>query len=245
MSSPSVCAVCLTADRPELTARAVKCFLEQRYEPKSLLLFDSGHSPYRADSRHATVGYTYYKRNGRDTIGLLRNLANGQVQADIIMHWDSDDWSHPYRMGEQVAELEASRVDVVGYGKLLFWDSRPLQMGVNAEAWMYDNAGRGHWMPGTTLCYWKNAWRRREFPERKVVAEDSEWLQHISTKAGCFYGTACEANPVPRMIAHLHGGNTAKVDPADLVKQGATQWRRMPEWDGFCRERMTACNGTQ
>ena len=189
MSSPSVTAICLTADRQELTERAVRCFLAQRYEPKTLLLFDSGHAALRSDSRHASVAHVRYRKSG-ETIGMLRNLANGQVNSDVIMHFDSDDYSHPFRMAEQVAELEASKTDVVGYAQLLFWDTskpcptcnggrgnmlphcptcglqydpaRPVPVG---EAWMYDNAGRGKWMPGTTLCYWKNTWRRREFPD--------------------------------------------------------------------------------
>lgn len=241
MSSPSVTAVCLVSDRPELTERAVRCFLAQRYEPKTLLLFDSGHAALRSDSRHASIAHVRFRKQG-ETIGLLRNLANGQVNSDIIMHWDSDDYSHPFRMAEQVAELEACQRDVVGYAQLLFWDTteKPSTTGHPIdEAWMYDNAGRGKWMPGTSLCYWKNTWRRREFPDRQI-AEDAQWLEYATTKAANYFGWgyASGNDTEPRMIAHLHGGNTAGVDPQALIKQGSTQWHRREDFDSICKEKM-------
>lgn len=239
LSSPSVTAVCLTADRQELTERAVRCFLAQRYEPKTLLLFDSGHASLRADSRHASIAHVRYRKAG-DTIGTLRNLANGQVSSEIIMHFDSDDWSHPFRMAEQVAELEASQRDVVGYAQLLFWNTRQIAGKWETPpdtAWMYDNAGIGSRMPGTTLCYWKNTWRRNEFPDRQIM-EDVKWMERVTSKAANYYGFGLGGNHEPRMIAQLHGSNTADVDPAWMIRQGTSQWRETPKWIEFCQERM-------
>ena len=53
MSNPSVCAVMLTADRPELTRQAVECFRRQTYDPicRTLLIFDSGNDTDWYDSR--------------------------------------------------------------------------------------------------------------------------------------------------------------------------------------------------
>ena len=43
---------------------------------------------------------------------------------------------------------------------------------------------------------------------------------------------------VPRMIARIHGGNTSTAyDPA-LMRASEMQgsgWRRVPEWDSYCR----------
>lgn len=39
---PTVCAILLTCDRPELAAKAVECFRKQTYGNKTLLIWDSG-----------------------------------------------------------------------------------------------------------------------------------------------------------------------------------------------------------
>ena len=54
-------------------------------------------------------------------IGTLRNLANERSNTDILIHWDDDDYSHPNRIAEQVALLQSSGADVVGYREMLFW----------------------------------------------------------------------------------------------------------------------------
>ncbi len=39
------------------------------------------------------------------------------------------------------------------------------------------------------------------------------------------------------MIASIHGGNTS-TQYADLGRVESNNWRRAPEWDAHCRERM-------
>ena len=121
LSDPTVCAVCITADRPELTRKAVACFEAQTYQAKRLVIYDTSKAAgeivrYRGHFQHVVVG------GSQQTIGDLRNSANAFASADeVIVHWDSDEHSHPNRIAEQVALLQSSGADVVGYREMLFW----------------------------------------------------------------------------------------------------------------------------
>ena len=128
--TPTVCAVMLTADRPELAKRAVECFRRQTYPNKTLLIYDTGTD----DAEDCPADYPLIiwipEEARRRTIGELRNAANSHIEgvevhlesgttkdcgavgiihwADIIIHWDDDDYSHPNRIAEQVALLQSS-----------------------------------------------------------------------------------------------------------------------------------------
>src|SRR6185436_15303374 len=142
MSNPTVCAMCLVNGRAEMVKRAIKAFKEQTYTGERWLLsFNDGSGA---------------------TIGTLRNRAVESIRADIIVHWDSDDWSHPRRIEEQVALLQSSGKECVGYREMLFWDSRECQGRAAdgssvgpptrvAAAWLYTNRDTRYCL-GASLC---------------------------------------------------------------------------------------------
>jgi hypothetical protein len=157
MRQPTVSAICLTADRQAYTDRAVQCFLSQTYDNSRLLIYDTGKKPYR----HENIGSSrlVFIHDGAEmagTIGKLRNAAHAVTDSEVLIHWDSDDWSAPHRIEEQVRLLQASNADIVGYNDLLFWDS------LKSEAWMWRHAD--HKSPvGTSLCYWRKYWETHPF----------------------------------------------------------------------------------
>ncbi len=275
MSKPLVVGVMLTADRPEMTARAILSFEMQTYPNKKLAIIDSGKVDYfpiwvgKGPMIHRHV-------NPGPAIGQLRNIANESAAfmgADIIAHFDSDDWSHPTRLEEQVALLQAVGTDAVGYNDMLYCD--------HGEAWWYEH-GWHQYALGGSLCYWRKAWERVKFQESEqakddigclkfdgqgkpimeplVSGEDSRWLRSgikclgVSS-CGCAECGAGSGNvlpycpncglrydpnrsvPVvtkePRMVCEIHGGNTSSH-----VLQDNEQWKRVPEWDEYCRERL-------
>ena len=223
MRNPTVCAVCITADRPVQTARAIRSFMAQTYKNKYLLIFDTS-------KKGAVVGESKLgpqvilvkaDRKESDTIGSLRNLANGLcANADILCHWDSDDWSHPLRIAEQVADLDhCASSSATGYADMIFWDS------VKQEAWHYH-----HYMPnyavGTSLMYPRTTWVQKPFPELGK-GEDSAWIKGLVV-----FGTGSHIRQ-PRMIAEVHGGNTSS-----RIVYDSEQFTRVPHRDQYCREHM-------
>jgi hypothetical protein len=130
MTEPTVAAIMLTRDRPELARKAVECFKTQTYERKMMVIWDSGDVALDMD---AVENYPFQiwcrTEVGRGPIGKLRNdaatwICDGPTSITdptIFVHWDDDDYSHPNRISEQVALLQASGADVVGYNDMLFW----------------------------------------------------------------------------------------------------------------------------
>jgi len=234
----------LANGRKAMVQRAVRSFITQSYAEsyRALLILETSprgpDSAAWADVLGTFPGVNVIQRSElhRLTIGTLRNEAGRCTCADIIIHWDSDDWSHPQRIAEQVSRLEASGNEAVGYRDMLFWrTSPPVEQGYPTsidDAWLYTNRNPQYCL-GTSLCYWREVWQRNPFPDTSA-GEDTLWLRTIRSEGQPFRpyfeaGKFCE----PRMIASIHGGNTyAKIDPH------AEEWRRVPEWDAHCREMM-------
>lgn len=198
------------------------------------------------------------------TIGELRNhackyasahYAESWTRPEIFVTMDDDDYSHPNRIAEQVGLLESSGADVVGYREALFWRTparipvRPLEEPMpeyfdikSGEAWLYYTPSPAYAIGGS-LCYWRKTWERKPFPDapkRNAAgelgsAEDVLWMRGLKV---CGVGSIGECqchepakNHTPRFIGRIHGGNTMPYN----VEENPDSWRRVPEWDEYCR----------
>lgn len=252
MKDPLVCAVMLTKDRVAMAARAIISFRRQTYEPKVMLIANGGPGPiYDVEPENIIEPCLI----GLDalSIGEKRNMACGWVadrviqRPDIFVHWDDDDWSHPNRIAEQVALLQQSGKDAVGYNDALFYieGNRPPNGkdfyvgGVSAQqAWLYQNHTPRYAL-GTSLCYWRRTWERVKFPD-KMRGEDKDWVASVNclgvssmVHAGAEYDVLNSEIPEPRMIASIHAGNGVRID-----ERAKHHWTRVAEWDTYCAERM-------
>jgi len=224
-----------------MTRRAIGSFREQTYQNRVLLVYDSGEAhPELCRGGTPMEWYVPTVRDNR-SIGELRNHAIQMVSAaDIIVTWDSDDASHPNRIAEQVAHLQASGADVVGYSELLFWRTFPHReekYGASGEAWIYKSMTSNS-APGTSLCYKRSFWEQHPFADlpknNQGTGEDVEFLKgaKVSTVSSIVDGE-------PRLVASIHGGNSMSYDIEAQIARGADRsWLRAPEFDSYCRERM-------
>ena len=214
----------LTADRQQMTDRAVRCFEAQHYANKSLLILDTGGVRYRLPpGPHAGVSIIYAIRSERETLGDLRNHVASLIPADsVIVHWDSDDWSYYGRIREQVAALVCNpTAECVGYHDAMFYDTWKKQ------AYHWQSNLQPNAILGGSAMYWRTAWERVQFPKLNY-AEDSEWLKEVRTVA------ITKPYPSPRMIITQHGGNTRALDFGYLCEHSPDAWRRAKEWDEYC-----------
>ncbi len=232
MRQPSVTAVCLTADRQQYTDRAAQCFLAQTYINSRLLIYDTGTKPYVVDRIASTrIQIARAEDAPRRTIGALRNEAHAVADSEVLIHFDSDDWSAPHRIEDQVKLLVNSNADIVGYNNLLFWDS------LRSEAWMYQHPD--HKFPiGTSLCYWRKYWAAHPFKETDA-GEDFHFVHGQRTSAMTSlqsYGEDPGRMQAwrPMLVAEIHGNNThARITPEKL------EWKRETGWDARLRTLMT------
>jgi glycosyltransferase involved in cell wall biosynthesis len=204
---PFVVAVMLVDGREALVRRAIRSFQSQTYENRRLLIYDSGSEPVPSATVPGDPNIIHILTSVQRTIGGLRNEINGIAArggADIIVHWDSDDWSAPERIEEQADWLNAAETSVwecVGMNRMVFWRE------TEREAWLYNNPNPEYAL-GTSLCYWTKTWRKNPF--RENTGSESEFGHWFGTVP--IWGRMGGEPPTvliqsTAIIASIHAGN--------------------------------------
>ena len=124
---PKVSCLLVTADRPTLCRRAIRCYRQQTYPNTELVVLDNG---VRQRVEHlledlpaAEVRYRYVERTPDLWIGGLRNQSLDMATGDFVVpQWDDDDWSHPERLARQAAVLQEGYDAVTLAGTLMHVD---------------------------------------------------------------------------------------------------------------------------
>jgi SAM-dependent methyltransferase len=159
MNAPLVSCIMPTADRRAFVPQAIRCFLGQDYVPRELLVVDDGAEAI-ADLVPADERIRYVRLETRLPIGRKRNYACDITHGEVIVHWDDDDWSAPWRVRVQVDALLRADADACGLSRLWFYDP------VVRRAWEYCYPeDELRWVAGGTLCYRRELWRRSPFPD--------------------------------------------------------------------------------
>jgi hypothetical protein len=241
----------LIADRRELGEKAVACFRRQTYANKSLLIFDTGKEAFRQDFQTGLPEQWWWEESHGRTIGELRNAAADIASArdaDIIVHWDSDDWSHPRRIEEQVALLREEVFPCVGYRDMLFWQE-PMEWErrdgeyinrqiLNGQAWAW--RGAQNRPIGTSLAYWREVWKAFPFARLPIGDSTGEDVDFVRRVNSCGVPSLFRwAGPTgssyddlhPRMIARIHAGNTST---GYREVPSSSSWTRVAEFDQLC-----------
>src|SRR4051794_21540808 len=90
-----------TVDRRRFVPQAIRCFLAQDYSHKELVILDDGTDSV-ADLVPQHPEIRYLRKTIRQRIGPKRNQACDAARGEIIVHWDDDDWSAPWRLSYQL-----------------------------------------------------------------------------------------------------------------------------------------------
>jgi hypothetical protein len=229
MAAPGVVAIMLANGRPAMVRRAIASFEAQTYPNKRLLIWDSSPDLICCGQTEHVI---QVPAEHCHSVGALRNAANGfSTEFPIICHWDSDDYSGPHRIEEQVSHLGTWPDKLcVGYRRVMFWDSRGA-----GEAWTYEHP-HPQYVVGASMCYWREAWER--FPFRDGPNEDQDWwLRHWPQCASLSAMEDLSGQPcAPRLICEIHGANTSESYKS--TRMITPCWQRTPEADKQCEARM-------
>jgi len=201
-----VSAVMPTRGRQEYAKQAVEVFLSQTYADKELVILDDGDEPSFPggmetfdDPFDDRIRYYCGSVTLRYQIPAKRNMVNKLAQGEIIWHLDSDDWSAPTRMADQVARLQETGKAVTGYHDLLFYRES------DGAAFEYHSSRA--WACGSSLCYLKSFWQLNHFPENKATGSDNHFVR-AARDAG-------ELDAIPggqNLVARIHADNTSKKE---------------------------------
>lgn len=202
MSATLVTAIMPTRGRSDFARRALAAFHAQTYPNKQIVIADDCDDP---SFLIAPCDSIYFRLACRWNIPQKRNMCCARAEGDIIIHWDSDDWSAPERIADQVERLESSGKAVTGYDSILFNEPRTGRWG----RYYLPYADFGF---GTSLCYRREFWRENQFNDQLAIGEDGDFCKRAYVS-----GQFIKANGDRFMVARAHPGNTSAKDMGNTL----------------------------
>lgn len=195
---PLISCLMVTRNRPRLAKRAIKCFVDQTWKNKELIIFDDGNVDYseviKPYTKLTKIEYHQYEPSAERNLGDARNISLELANGELLAQWDDDEWYHPDRLKIQADELIASSLDAVVLKDTL--------MHVNQPTWstkLY-RADASDGTPGTIL-HKKTTLR---YPNTKK-SEDSVFLKEMRRQGKVGVVTQAHSH---LFIRCFHGANT-------------------------------------
>lgn len=199
-SAPLVSCVLPTKNRARFIPQAIRCYQAQTYPHKELLIIDNGLDGTEALIPRDDPSIRYYRITGSHVTGYMRNVCGHYAQGEILCHFDSDDWSAPERVADQVARLGVTGV-VTGYHAMLFYDERDGR----CYHWQTHTVPIAYVL-GTSLCYRREWWQRHRF-QTVLIGEDVLFFRKAHKEA------RQRTSSVPAgelMVARVHHQQTSR-----------------------------------
>lgn len=195
-----------TRGRQAFAREALGCYLAQTWDEKELVIVDDADDRSFPDGVYLP-GVQYHLMEKRLTVGAKRNIACSRSRGQIIAHFDSDDYSAPERIEDQVIRLMNAGKSVSGYRSMRFTDG--------AKWWLY--TGAEDYALGTSLVYERAYWVKNPFKTDCVFGEDTHFIWPARKSSDIVTADAGEFQ-----WARNHAGNT---DPRSGMN--TNQWREI------------------
>lgn len=177
---PLVTCVLVAPPNPERIALATRCFLQQTWSERELLVLGPPGGPHEAslplDARVRAVGAA-----PEDADGYLRELALREASGALIAAWDASTWYAPDRLSQQISELLSTSTPRLVTPHLIAYDPITRTAKRVRELELLER---------TTLCARRDAWTDAGGPAR--FGERSEIAVLVEVSA-----TTNGAEPAP------------------------------------------------
>jgi len=192
---PLVSCMMPTYNRRVFVPQAIKYFLRQDYANRELIIVDDG-STSVADLIPDDPRIRYVRLHRESLLGAKRNLACGQADGEIVIHWDDDDWMADWRISYQVSSLLTAKADICGLHRLFYYNPELNRL------WQYTYPKKEiPLLAGGSLCYTKSYWESNPFVEI-ALGEDTRFVWSDKPKRTL----ALDDNTF--YVALTHRGNT-------------------------------------
>jgi glycosyltransferase involved in cell wall biosynthesis len=170
------------AGRFDFAKRSIRCFADQTYPNKELVIVNEGPTEYQHQIESTLEGLSarVIWLKGKYTLGELRNISIYAASGDVICQWDDDDFCYPTRLTAQYSRMQRANACAsyftnqlhyyFGDGKL-YWDD-----------WKtYGSDGQFHntLIPGTVMMYRQLPFRYPEQGKFCRAGEDSVMLNDL------------------------------------------------------------------
>lgn len=187
MNLPTISCLCLSLNRLVQLKEAIRCYCDQSYPNKELIILSEGSKRYKAaiQAHMDTLDrkdIRFIPLEGKDySLGKLRNISVEAAQGEIICQWDDDDLNHPERLKTQASFMFNEQAGACCMTDQLqyFWESREL-FWVN---WWQERLGGYHRLiPGTLMMFKDQRFKYPEDGSRAHAGEDSAFLESFYDK---------------------------------------------------------------
>jgi glycosyltransferase involved in cell wall biosynthesis len=173
---PLVSCLMVTHDRLVLAKRAIRCFANQTYRNRELVIVTDGQQRLRRSIERyaAEIGLDRVRVVPVDepglSLGALRNISLSAASGDVVCQWDDDDCFHPDRISAQLDRMRA------GAGQACFMtDHLQFLEDDRALVWvdwtLGGKSGREQLLPGTIMMERNPRFR---YPETGPFAQRGE-----------------------------------------------------------------------
>jgi len=200
---PMISCICITNKRPTLLEKAIKCFNEQDYINKELVVSyptdDEGTKTIlKTILAEGKLNLLTIERSEKELLGNARNNAIHKCHGSYVCIWDDDDWHHPTRLSHQFNSLEIQ--------------GKKYQASILYRIFLYDHTTKlaylsfpYHW-DGTLFCR-KEMLLHNQYAD-KNKGEDSQIVPFMEKK-----GMLAHIDESPFLYIYTyHGNNTWPYD---------------------------------
>ncbi len=174
---PLVSVVMTTRDRPGFLGVALRCYANQTYPRRELIVVDDGDLFPAVESAIAVVGGRLVKTTPGTPIGTKMNLGLEHASGELCKKMDDDDWYSPVYIETFVRAFHESWTEAckptVGFvTPFLFF---------NVAAWEIRQSAKGN-VPGATLVFRRDDWK--EAPFRNLPGDEDLWFYQDQLRIG-------------------------------------------------------------
>ncbi|MCP4132624.1 MAG: glycosyltransferase family 2 protein [bacterium] len=180
---PKVSCLTVTLDRLEFLKRAIRCFCDQSYPNKELVIVTEGAVAYKkkihdhvTDLNRMDIRLEFL--DGSDyNLGKVRNISVACANGDLICQWDDDDLFHPLRLEIQINDMIQKKCQVS-----FLTDQLQYFQDTHEMFWLNWNSAQCDMLrliPGTLIMYKDSRFSYPETGENAVKGEDSGLLEQI------------------------------------------------------------------
>jgi glycosyltransferase involved in cell wall biosynthesis len=210
---PKISCLTVTGWRLVLLKQSIRCFLDQTYPNKELVIVTDADEPYRSAvndyvKQLNVPGIRLICLEGKYNLGTLRNRAIEAAEGELIMQWDDDDLYHPRRIQLQYDCWIKERAQAC-----LLTDQLSF-FGSDGEMFWVD------WVP-----YYRDSPARQVFPGSILAVKDARFRYPESGQYSAqgedtvFLGQYIDSGKIARLsgqgyiyVYRYHGGNTFRAE---------------------------------
>jgi hypothetical protein len=119
--------ICVTHSRVPFLRRSVRCFLEQEYHDRELVVIyqsdDDATRQFLEGLSEGSIIPVEVPAVPRLSLGSLRNFGRQAGTGKYIATWDDDDWHSPARLAEQMRAIQETGASACLLARLTLYDS--------------------------------------------------------------------------------------------------------------------------